>query len=63
MLTQQCRTTFRSSQFTSVSENGKLKVFRREDVNDLSDSRKTDDWYGWSTVTLLYNYDPKNSVV
>ena len=49
--------------FTSVFQNGKLKVFRREDVNDLSDSRKTDDWYGWSTVTLLYNYDPKNSVV
>ena len=47
-----------------TSENGKFKVFRRVDVNDLSDSRKTDDWWGWSTVALLkYEYDPKNSVV
>ncbi|XP_063678468.1 uncharacterized protein LOC134814301 [Bolinopsis microptera] len=50
--------------FTSVSENGNLKVFRRKDVNDLSDFRKTDNWYGWSTLALLkYSYDPQNSVV
>ena len=49
--------------FTTVRKDGKLKVLRRYDVNDLSDSRKKEDWWGWSTELKLRNYDPKNSVV
>ena len=49
--------------FRAVSEDGKLKVLRRSNVNDLSDFTTIDNWWGWSTVMLLRGYDPKNSVV
>ncbi|KVE37606.1 hypothetical protein [Burkholderia sp. BDU5] len=33
-------------------------VLRRKNVNDLNDRHWTADWWGWSTYTLLRNYEP-----
>jgi hypothetical protein len=34
------------------------KVLRRSDVNNLNDSNRIDNWWGWSTYLLLKDYAP-----
>lgn len=34
------------------------KVLRRSDVNNLNDSNRIDNWWGWSTYLLLKDYTP-----
>ncbi|WP_347904089.1 phospholipase [Pseudomonas purpurea] len=34
------------------------KVLRRSDVNNLNDTQRIDNWWGWSTYLLLKNYSP-----